>query len=77
VYEHVLRTVVRLNETETFCGVEELDFTCGHLGLLACSKFTRHVRRTGDRETSEFGGCLDKRPTRGASKRDRKPGCLG
>src|SRR5437762_1627949 len=32
--EHVFRTVLRLDETEAFCGIEEFDFADGHSGLL-------------------------------------------
>src|ERR1700688_1472367 len=35
VDEHVLRAVARRDESETLLGIEELDCTCGHGGLLA------------------------------------------
>src|SRR5437868_14705394 len=44
--EHVFRTVLWLDETEAFCGIEDLNFADGHSGLLI--KYLGMTPRTGN-----------------------------
>jgi hypothetical protein len=55
VNEHILRAIRRGDKAETFLRVEELNGTCGHVGLLTCS-IDRALTIEGAAFTSEFWG---------------------
>src|SRR5262249_57251143 len=70
VHEHILRSVVRVNEAITFDRVEELDGTDGHDGS-PLTNVPRASRRAAHNNQSILGNFVDRTPQGGSEEMPR------